>query len=132
MPNINDLSENAKKQGRDFLESANNLVQRLTDGAEITEEIGEYTIYLRRHTWQNRCTKGHKHRYKAIVLDKEGKTPSKYRTKSPERFLAFYDFCFLPFTEQLRDENNYASKLIEQLRTKIRSDHKIQSAEGII
>ena len=132
MPDNKSLSEETKQQGRNFLESSNNLVQRLNDGAEIKQEIGDYTVHLRRHSWQNRYTKGYKHRYEAIVLDKEGKTLSKYRTQNSERFLAFYAFCFLPFTEQLKDENNYASKLNAQLKTRIVNEHQIQAKDKSI
>ena len=137
MPDSNNLSEETKQEGRDFLESANNLVARLTDEAEITEEIGDYQVCLRRHTWSVKSSGLYNHRYEAITLNKEGKTLLKYRAKSPDRFLAFYVFNIVPFTEQLkklREETqgknpNQANQLIEALRESIRQDHQIPAVD---
>jgi len=132
MPNINDLSEDTKQEGRDFLEGTNSLVARLTDGAEIKEEIGDYTVCLRRHTWPIKSSGLYNHRYEAITLNKEGKTLSKYRAKNPGRFLAFYVMCISPFTERLRklkSDPNQASQLIESLRESIRYAHEMQKKD---
>ncbi|MBU3912779.1 MAG: hypothetical protein KKB21_01695 [Nanoarchaeota archaeon] len=118
-----------QNQARSFIERAHNLVERISNGAEIREEIGSYNLCLRRHTWPNTVWRGlYKHRYEAIVSD--GKTIlTRYRTKSSDRFLAFYILCLAPFIEQLKTSPEQASQTITALKASIRNDHEIQGKD---